>query len=92
LWSVGPFANYADMYQGILNRQLELTATTPLLDGWREGDLKERLHRFNVSGGFKSLLQPFENMKPTLVHGDICQYSISYLLTQLTSPQQRRTS
>ena len=92
LWSVGPFANYADMYQGIFNRQLELTATTPLLDGWRDGDLKERLHRFNASGGFKSLLQPFETMKSTLVHGDICQYSISHLVARLTSLQQRRTS
>lgn len=91
LWSVGPFANYADMYQGIFNRQLELTATTPLLDGWKEGDLKERLHRFNASGGFKSLLQPFETMKSTLVHGDICQYSISHPLARLTSLQQRRT-
>jgi hypothetical protein len=92
LWSVGPFPNYADMYQGIFNRQLELTGTTPLLDGWKEGDLKERLHRFNASGGFKSLLQPFESMKSTLVHGDICQYSISHPVTRLTSLQQRRTS
>lgn len=92
LWSVGPFANYADMYQGIFNRQLELTATTPLANGWKEGDLKERLHRFNASGGFKSLLQPFETMKSTLVHGDICQYSISYPVARLTSLQQRRTS
>jgi hypothetical protein len=92
LWSAGPFANYADMYQGIFNRQLELTATSPLLDGWKEGDLKERLHRFNASGGFKSLLQPFETMKSTVVHGDICQYSISYPVARLTSLQQQRTS
>jgi hypothetical protein len=92
LWSVGPFANYADMYQGIFIRQLELTATTPLLDGWKEGDLEERLYRFNASGGFKSLLQPFETMKSTLVHGDICQYSNSPPIAPLTSLQQRRTS
>jgi hypothetical protein len=72
LWSVGPFPTYADMYQGIFNRQLELVATTPLLGGWNEGGLEERLRNFNESGGFKSLLQPSEPMRFTLVHGDIC--------------------
>jgi hypothetical protein len=76
LWSVGPFPTYADMYQGIFNRQLELVATTPLLDGWDEGGLMERLRHFNESGGFKSLLLPSEPMKYTLVHGDICQYPV----------------
>jgi hypothetical protein len=74
LWSVGPFPTYADMYQGIFDRQLELVATTPLLDGWNEGGLKERLRNLNESGGFKSLLQPSEPMRFTLVHGDICKY------------------
>lgn len=72
LWSVGPFTNYAAWYQGVFDKQLELVATTPLLHGWNEGGLKERLHHFNASGGFRSLLRPFENMRSTLVHGDIC--------------------
>jgi len=85
LWSVGPFFNYADWYQGIFDKQLELVATTPLLDGWSEGGLKERLHHFGASGGLRSLLRPFEHMKPTLVHGDICQYPAERFNTQLTS-------
>lgn len=91
LWSVGPFINYADWYQGIFGKQLELVATTPLLDGWSEGGLNERLHHFNASGGLRSLLRPFENMKSTLVHGDICKYPFSQLVTQLTSIQQQKT-
>jgi hypothetical protein len=74
LWSVGPFQDYASKYQGIFDRQLELVATTPLLDAWNEGGLKERLRHFNESGGLKSLLRPFDSMRFTLVHGDICQY------------------
>lgn len=77
LWSVGPFSNYADWYQGIFDKQLELVATTSLLDGWSEGGLKERLYHFGASGGLRSLLRPFENMRSTLVHGDICQYPSS---------------
>lgn len=72
LWSVGPFTKYADWYQGIFDKQLEMVATTPLLDGWSESGLRERLHHFGASGGLRSLLRPFENMKSTLVHGDIC--------------------
>jgi hypothetical protein len=79
LWSVGPFLNYASMYQGIFKRQLELAATTPFIDGWNEGGLKERLHHFNESGGLKSLKSPFKSMRFTPVHGDICQYSDSQL-------------
>jgi hypothetical protein len=81
LWSVGPFPTYADMYQGMFNRQLKLVATTPLLDGWNEGGLSERLRNFNESGGLESLLQPSEPMRFTLVHGDICQCPF----TQLTA-------
>jgi hypothetical protein len=79
LWSVGPFLSYASMYQGTFDRQLELVVTTSLLDGWNEGGLMERLRHFNESGGLKSLLSPFESMRFTLVHGDICQYSDSQL-------------
>ena len=92
LWSVGPFSNYADWYQGIFDKQLQLVATTPLLDGWSEGGLKERLHNFGTSGGLRSLLRPFENMRSTLVHGDICQYPVEQSNTQLTSIQRQRTS
>jgi hypothetical protein len=74
LWSVGPFQDYASMCQGMFDRQLELVATTPLLGGWNEGSLSERLRYFNESGGLKSLLLPFESLRCTLVHGDICQY------------------
>jgi hypothetical protein len=74
LWSVGPFQDYASMCQGIFYRQLELVATTPLLGGWNEGGLSERLRHFSESGGLKSLLLPFESLRCTLVHGDICQY------------------
>ncbi|KAI4854357.1 hypothetical protein E4T44_00230 [Aureobasidium sp. EXF-8845] len=66
LWSVGPFPTYADTYQGIFNRQLELVAATPLLDEWNEGGLSERLRNFNESGGLESLLQPSEPMRLTL--------------------------
>ncbi|KAH0286073.1 hypothetical protein M436DRAFT_60238 [Aureobasidium namibiae CBS 147.97] len=76
LWSVGPSSNYADWYQGIFDKQLESVATTPLLDGWSEGGLKERLHHFGASGGLRSLLRPFENMRSTLVHGDISAENI----------------
>ncbi|KAI5206126.1 hypothetical protein E4T39_02604 [Aureobasidium subglaciale] len=76
LWSVGPFLNYADMYQGIFKKQLELVATTPFLNDWTEGGLKERLCHFDISGRLRSLLQPFENMRPTLVHGDISAENI----------------
>lgn len=92
LWSVGPFSNYADWYQGIFDKQLELVATTPLLDGWSEGGLKERLHHFGASGGLRSLLRPPENMRSTLVHGDICKYLVERSYTQLISLQRQRIS
>jgi hypothetical protein len=81
LWSVGPFQDYASMYPGIFDKRLELVATTPLLNGWNEGGLSERLRHFNESGGLKSLLHSFESTKFTLVHGDICQYSDNQLST-----------
>lgn len=92
LWSIGPFSNYADLYQGIFDKQLELVATTPLLDGWSAGGLKERLHHFGASGGLRSVLRPFEDMRSTLVHGDICQYPVKEFNTKLTSLQRQRIS
>ncbi|KEQ81335.1 hypothetical protein M438DRAFT_376874 [Aureobasidium pullulans EXF-150] len=70
LWSVGPFSTYAEMYQAIFAKQLELTQATPLLDGWKGTGLQERLQRFSTSGGFANLLAHTGDIQPTLVHGD----------------------
>ncbi|THY96824.1 hypothetical protein D6C95_05086 [Aureobasidium pullulans] len=70
LWSVGPFSTYAEMYQAIFAKQLELTQATPLLYGWKGTGLQERLQRFSTSGGFANLLAHTGDIQPTLVHGD----------------------
>ncbi|THW10700.1 hypothetical protein D6D24_07733 [Aureobasidium pullulans] len=71
LWSVGPFSTYAEMYQAIFAKQLELTQVTPLSDGWKGTGLQERLQRFSTSGGFANLLAHTGNIQPTLLHGDL---------------------
>lgn len=73
LWSVGPFSTYAEMYQAIFAKQLELTQVTPLLDGWKGTGLQERLQRFSTSGGFAKFLAHTGNIRPTLIHGDFGQ-------------------
>lgn len=77
LWSIGPFATYADLYQGIFVRQLGLADESSFLNGWRGTGLRERLYHFNASGGFAYLLRHFSNVRPTLVHGDLSRSALS---------------
>lgn len=79
IWFDGPFTTYLDMYLGIFRKQLELSQTTALVDGWRGTDLGERLKSLDQTGGFARLLSETSNVRPTLVHGDFSKhYRIFY--------------
>lgn len=92
LWSIGPFDKYSDMYRGILMKQMTTATTTPLLDGWKGTGLQEGLKNLSESAVWKALLSQFDGFKPTLVHGDLCQYPEVRLFPELTSAQRLRIS
>jgi hypothetical protein len=85
LWSIGPFNRYSDLYHGIFMKQMTTATTTPLLDGWNGTDLQEGLNNLSESAVWKALLSQFDGFKPTLVHGDLCQYPCVRLSPELTS-------
>jgi hypothetical protein len=71
LWFGGPFETYIDMYLHIFRKQMEISISTALVNGWKGTDVGDRLEKFDQSGGFVTVLNDFSDVQPTLVHGDI---------------------
>lgn len=67
----GPFVSLGDMYVQMMQRQLDESESSSLLQGWR-GDchLRERLDRF-LAMGIAPLVRSNSISRPTLVHGDL---------------------
>ncbi|KAH8800174.1 kinase-like domain-containing protein [Xylogone sp. PMI_703] len=78
IWFGGPFTAYTDMYLYIFQKQIELSKSTPLVDGWKGTGLDERLKAFDESGQFSKLLYEYSNIQPTLVHGDLSLENILF--------------
>lgn len=65
----GPFSEFYEMYEQMLQRQLIDSDTSERIAGWRRNGLRDRLERFGAEGIAKQVI---ENSIPhqTLVHGD----------------------
>lgn len=72
LWPGGPFEQYVDMLVHVFRVQLDRSRNTPLVDGWRDTDMAERLRRSDETGGLYKLLSSLPKIRSTLVHGDLC--------------------
>ncbi|KAH8807520.1 hypothetical protein F5884DRAFT_342876 [Xylogone sp. PMI_703] len=83
IWFGGPFTSYTDMYLYIFQKQIELSKSTPLVNGWKGTGLDERLTAFRESGKFSKLLHEYSNVQPTLVHGDLSLENILFNLETL---------
>ncbi|KAJ5699195.1 hypothetical protein N7493_012103 [Penicillium malachiteum] len=99
LWFGGPFATYTDMYMFIFRKQMEIAASSSLVNGWKDSDVASRLETFDQSGGFVKLLSSYHEFRPALVHGDISLENVlfdpetlkvtallDYDFTQIASP------
>lgn len=80
IWFGGPFQTFQDMYLHILRKQLELSETTPLVNGWKDTGLRPRLQEF-LTKGLTELLKNYSNVRPTLVHGDLGKSSCVLVLS-----------
>ncbi|CZR67405.1 uncharacterized protein PAC_17304 [Phialocephala subalpina] len=70
IWFGGPFQTFQDMYLHIFRKQLELSETTPLVNGWEGTDLRLRFQQF-LNEGMPKVLENYGNVRLTLVHRDL---------------------
>lgn len=72
----GPWATYSALWVAKLQAQLEDSENSPLIEGWRTGNIRDRLDRF-LANGVDNILRQVDVTQRVLVHGDLSKYSPS---------------
>lgn len=70
----GPWSTYAEVWAARLTAQLLDADGSALIDGWKNGDLRERLNAFTEGGGIGKMLNGVDLEQKGLVHGDLSTY------------------
>lgn len=72
----GPWGTYSALWVAKLQAQLEDSENSPLLGGWKTGDIRDRLDRF-LADGVDKVLGEVDGEQRVLVHGDLSTYAPS---------------
>ena len=65
-----PRENYAEVWVGRLRTPLEDADKSPVVRGWKEGGVRDRIERF-IEGGVEKTLDGVDLSLKALVHGDL---------------------
>ncbi|KAF9885584.1 hypothetical protein FE257_012790 [Aspergillus nanangensis] len=71
-----PYETYQDLYKGLLRRQLELSDSSDVLNGWRDSGLRDRLDKFLAEGIDAIFKTTAVSSRKCLVHGDLSTHNI----------------
>ena len=69
----GPWEQYRDWWAGMLSMALSQAERSPVLKGWRENGIRDRVDRL-IDTGIQTLLAPVDTSKRALIHGDFSKY------------------
>jgi hypothetical protein len=67
----GPWASYAELWAAKLQSKLEEAATSPVIEGWTNADLREKVDSLIMKGGISGILNSVDVESRVLVHGDL---------------------
>jgi hypothetical protein len=70
----GPWNDYSGWWTGLYAMALSQAENSPVVRGWRDDGLRERVNKF-ISNGIESLLQDVDTSKLVLVHGDFSKHT-----------------
>lgn len=73
----GPWGTYSALWVAKLQAQLDDADNSPLLKGWRNGNIRDRLDRF-LADGVDKLLEEVDVTQRVLVHGDLTMNNLLY--------------
>jgi hypothetical protein len=65
----GPWGDYRGFWSGLYAMALTQAENSPVVLGWRDNGVRERVDNF-ISNGIESLLQGVDTSKLVLIHGD----------------------
>ena len=71
LLSGGPWDTYSSLWTAKLKAQLNDSDKSPLLSGWKDGGIRERLESFLTNGGVGRVLGSDGMDGKVLIHGDL---------------------
>lgn len=69
----GPFESIDELYKANLQKQLQLSDTCDMVNGWQLTSLRERLEKF-AANGIAEILDRLPAKRQTLVHGDFGKF------------------
>jgi hypothetical protein len=71
----GPWDTYSSLWDAKLKSQLLDSDKSPLLRGWEDDGIRERLDSFLAKGGVSQVLGREDIVEKVLIHGDLSTYS-----------------
>lgn len=74
----GPWDTYTSLWTAKLKAQLLDSEKSPLLRGWKDGDIRVRLDSFLANGGVSRILSSGNVSERVLVHGDLTMNNMLY--------------
>ncbi|KAH8893473.1 hypothetical protein GQ53DRAFT_822154 [Thozetella sp. PMI_491] len=74
----GPWPSYAEVWVGKIKTQLADADRSPVLKGWKEGGVRERVEKFLAEGGVDKALVGVDVGLRGLVHGDFTTNNILF--------------
>lgn len=83
-----PFERYAQVWAAKLQAQLEESETNPVLNGWREQGIAERIRSFIETLGLGDAVAGVAPREYTFVHGDLSRFLCPYRIA-MTAPTLR---
>lgn len=77
LLSGGPWDTYSSLWTAKLKAQLHESDKSPLLQGWKDDGIRERLEAFLANGGVGQVLGSDEGGEKVLIHGDLSKSALT---------------
>ncbi|KAK8139513.1 phosphotransferase enzyme family protein [Apiospora sp. TS-2023a] len=74
----GPWDTYADTWVAKLGERLAESDQSPLLKGWRDSGIRERINKYLSDGGVRKILETVELNQKVLNHGDLTLNNLLY--------------
>ena len=85
LWKGGPFESYVGFVRAIFADKLAEADNNPVIDGWRENEVRPRLDAY-IDSGLEEILKDVKDTRKVLVHADLSKSQIYCLLCIALSP------
>jgi hypothetical protein len=70
----GPWKSYQDWWESLLLMSVSQAENSPVLKGWKENGLRERVDQF-IQSGIQLLLEDVDGSNRVLIHGDFSRFA-----------------